>query len=350
MVNDMALRLPRSNPLKEPHGGNLAEARRSFPAAPEPWIDLSTGISPHSYPLLASDSMALSRLPEPGLFDQLRELAATYYGAAGAGSIVASPGTQPLLPLIAGLVHPGKARILGPTYSEHARCAALAGHDTMETSDMADLASADLAVVVNPDNPTGRLTSRAGLLELAKTLAAHGGLLVVDEAFMDVASDGCSLAGDVETGNIIVLRSFGKFFGLAGIRLSFAIAPLPVAQYLSAALGPWPVSVPALDYGLAAFADTAWQAAARKRTAAEAAALRSLLGTCGLEIAGGTGLFQLVAHADAEELFKHLGRSGILVRRFGNRPRQLRIGLPSGDGEWERLEAALKSWAEHARR
>jgi cobalamin biosynthetic protein CobC len=322
------------------HGGSLAAARKLFPAAPEPWVDLSTGINPHSYPLFDLPQAALTRLPEPARAAELAAVAAQAYGAP-AGSVVAAPGTQILLPLVMRLVKPGRATILGPTYAEHARAAALAGHRVEETSRVEALYDADLAVVVNPNNPDGRVLAPGQLLGLARGLARRGGLLVIDEAFMDVGSRQDSLAGEVERGGLVVLRSFGKFFGLAGLRLGFAIAPTHVARHLDAELGPWAVSGAALEYGLEALADLNWQAAMRARLQHEAARLDALLARHGLSVLGGTSLFRFVGHPDAQAVFERLGRSGILVRRFGRLPERLRFGLPAGETELARLDRAL---------
>lgn len=341
---DMALKLLHSDGQTDDHGGNLDRAKALFPLAPEPWIDLSTGINPHSYPVSELPAKTLSRLPEPGRLHQLKHAAAAYYGAQSPEFVVASPGTQPLMQLAAGLVEPGFARILGPTYSEHARCAALAGHRVEEVGELAELETADLTIVVNPNNPDGRLHQRADLLALAQILAKRDGLLVIDEAFMDVALDGHSLAGDLAD-NIVVLRSFGKFFGLAGVRLGFAVAPNAIAGHLAAALGPWPVSTPALEYGLRALKDTSWQAAMRRRLAADMFRLCNLLLARGLSEVGGTDLFRLVRHPNAADLFNHLGHAGILVRRFADWPDLLRFGLPCDDAQWDRLATAFESWA-----
>lgn len=332
------------------HGGSLDNARALFADAPEPWIDLSTGINPHSYPVFELPATALARLPEPGRLAELAAVAAIAYGAGSPDHLVVSPGTQPLLPLIAGLRPPGLARILGPTYSEHGRCAALAGHRVETVPDPAMLAEADLAVAVNPNNPDGRLIDADNLRALAGDLARRRGLLLVDEAFMDVAPQDQSLAADAAGGNIVVLRSFGKFYGLAGLRLSFAIAADAVADRLRAALGPWPVSAPALEYGLRALADRDWRIATRKRLAADAERLAELLAGNGLEATGGTDLFRLVRHEGAGELFSHLGRAGILVRAFADRPQFLRFGLPGKDEEWRRLRDALTGWTERMER
>ena len=166
-----------------------------FPGAPEPWIDLSTGINPHSYPLFPLPATALTRLPEPADVARLAAVAAHAYGAASEKNVVAAPGTQILLPLVAALVKPGRAAVLAPTYAEHARAAGLAGHAVIETDSVDALAEADLAVIVNPNNPDGRTVERSRLLDLAGILRRKGGLLVVDEAFMDVGARGASLGG-----------------------------------------------------------------------------------------------------------------------------------------------------------
>ncbi|MER9339065.1 aminotransferase class I/II-fold pyridoxal phosphate-dependent enzyme, partial [Mesorhizobium sp. M0293] len=206
------------------HGGSLGRARALFPNASQPFVDLSTGINPHSYPLFDLPATTLSRLPESGRARDLIEIAASTYGAPSPANVAAAPGTQILLPRVASLIAPGKALVLGPTYAEHARAAAIAGHEVMEVSDFEALAEADLAIVVNPNNPDGRIMERDRLLALAAGLRARGGLLVVDEAFMDVGPREHSLAGDVGQGGIVVLRSFGKFFGLAGLSRGCALS------------------------------------------------------------------------------------------------------------------------------
>src|SRR5579864_1448588 len=227
------------------HGGDLAAARRLFPGAPEPFIDLSTGINPHSYPVPQLASEVFARLPEPSALDRLAATAATVYGAPSRDRVVPGPGTQILLPAIAALVAPGRAAVLGPTYGEFTRIAALAGHRVTEVANIARLADTDLAIVANPNNPNGRVLHRTELLGVADALRSRGGLLIIDEAFMDVGPPEASLCGEVGRGNIVVLRSFGKFYGLAGVRLGFALAAPNLAARLAAWLGPWAVSGPA---------------------------------------------------------------------------------------------------------
>jgi cobalamin biosynthetic protein CobC len=324
------------------HGGDLAAARRLFPNAPERFIDLSTGINPHPYPLPPLPLDCFTRLPDGAAVGALAASAARAYGAPSETCVVPAPGTQILLTQVAALAAPGRAAIFGPTYAEHTHAARLVGHETIEVSDPDQLRSVDLATVVNPNNPDGRILSRALLLDVADDLHRRNGLLVVDEAFADVA-DSVSMADMVERPNIIVLRSFGKFYGLAGLRLGFALLAPPLAQRLRAMLGPWAVSGPAIVIGQAALADVAWKVRTLAHLAQAAARLDRLLGQAGLELVGGTPLFRLTRCADAATLFDHLGRAGILVRRFSENPQWLRWGLPDGDAAFERLESALRS-------
>jgi len=327
------------------HGGSLGRARALFPNAPLPFVDLSTGINPHSYPLFDLPATSLWRLPEAGRARELMEIAASTYGAPSPANVVAAPGTQILLPRVASLVRPGKALVLGPTYAEHARAAAIAGHQVSEVSDFAALADADLAIIVNPNNPDGRVIERDRLLALAAGLRARGGLLVVDEAFMDVGPRQHSLAGDADRGGLVVLRSFGKFFGLAGLRLGFALSDSATVERLEMQFGPWAVAGPALEYGIRALADIGWQDAMRASLAEGAARLDALFGRFGVPVAGGTTLFRYISLPDAACLFSALGERGILLRHFNDRPFVLRAGLPGSEVEWQRLESALAEWA-----
>ncbi len=329
------------------HGGNLSRARALFRHAPEPWIDLSTGISPHSYPHSPLPGNVFARLPEVASAEKLKALAAVAYGAPSVAHVAAGPGTQILLPMVAGLVaRKVRAAVLSPTYAEHARAARLAGFEVTETADLDRLADAELAVIVNPNNPTGRIVPRADLLALAAIMRARGGLLVVDEAFMDV-SEASSVADAVDSGGLAVLRSFGKFYGMAGLRLGFVISHPETIIRIENRLGPWAVSGPALHVANEALGDVRWQQAMRLRLKEEAARLDALLGTAGVAVAGGTSLFRFVRDPRAQQIFRHLGERGILTRQFEERPEDLRIGLPRandlpGESDWARLEEALK--------
>src|SRR5215471_3010203 len=328
------------------HGGDLAAARRLFTDAPEPFIDLSTGINPYSYPLPQLPADLFTRLPDPEALAGAARIAAQGYGAPSAAHVVPAPGTQILLPLVAALVDPARAAVVGPTYREHARAAALAGHRVSEVANLDAAREAMVVIVTNPNNPDGRQFDKNELIAVAKRLAMRGGLLVVDEAFMDAGPRDASLASEVGRHAIVVLRSFGKFFGLAGIRLGFALAAPPLAVRLSAKLGPWAVSGPALAIGAAALADSAWSAETRNHLHAAAARLKAILLSRGLEIVGGTPLFQLARTPAASDLFQHLGRAGILVRNFPEHPSWLRFGLPGTEAAWTRLQIAVAAYAD----
>ncbi|PSJ63809.1 threonine-phosphate decarboxylase CobD [Pseudaminobacter soli (ex Li et al. 2025)] len=327
------------------HGGSLGRASALFPHAPLPWIDLSTGINPHSYPLFDLPATAFSRLPEPARARELAAVAAATYGAPSAANVAPAPGTQILLPRVASLVKPGRALVLGPTYAEHSRACVIAGHAVAEVRDFDALFGADIAVVVNPNNPNGCVVSRRDLLDLADKMRSKGGLLVVDEAFMEVGPQDERVDGDVERGGLVVLRSFGKFFGLAGVRLGFAIAAEPLAARLDAELGPWAVAGPTLEYGIKALGDEAWQQSMCNTLYEDAVRLDALFAGAGIQISGGTSLFRFVRIPDAAGLFAALGERGILIRNFGWDDTALRIGIPGREAEWQRLEQALAAWA-----
>lgn len=321
------------------HGGDLGEARRLFPAAPEPWIDLSTGINPVPYPVPELTPDLFRRLPAPGDLADLERAAAEAYGAQDPALVVAAPGTQVLIGLLPRLREPGPVAVLGPTYAEHARAWRAAGHRVSDIAALPDPERVEALVVVNPNNPDGRVLGRSSLLGMAEAMERRGGLLVVDEAFADFDADESLVPG--LPGNVVVLRSFGKTYGLAGLRLGFAIAGPPLAQRLREALGPWAVSGPALAVGRLALRDHAWFASAAGARRADSRQLAELLARVTGAQAYGTSLYRTIETPRAPALFAALGRRGVWIRRFQDNPHRLRIGLPAGEEAWRRLEAGL---------
>lgn len=324
------------------HGGRLDAARRLYPDAPQPWIDLSTGINPRAYPLPALTPEIFARLPDDDAFAALEKAARVAYGAPDAVGIVAGAGVQAFIQLLPRLYPARHVAVLGFTYAEHAACWSAAGATVETVEALGELAGADVAVIVNPNNPDGRLLSPDALVPLAREMTAKGGLLVLDESFMDFTPAQSAVALAAQEG-VVVLRSFGKAYGLAGLRLGFALSSSARASTLRAALGPWAVSGPALAIGARALADLDWRASAAAACTAEAARLDALLSRAGFEPLGGAALFRLARHAKAQARQAQLCEKGVLARAFPERPDWLRFGLPGDDMAWRRLASALET-------
>lgn len=327
------------------HGGRLDAARRLFPAAPSPFIDLSTGINPHPYPLAPFSVAALTRLPEPESEEALRHLAASSYGAPSPDNVVAAPGSQILISLLPTLLRCRRVAILSPTYGEHAAAWSLAGATIVQVPTAEALlaeAGAGVALVVcNPNNPDGRRIDAAMLSTLAQRCAAQGGMLVVDEAFADLEPDVPPAGSLLPCAGLVVLRSFGKCYGLAGLRLGFMLADTELARRMRTLLGPWAVNGPAIEAGMQALADDGWRHRMSQHLEQAAQRLDTVLTDAGLAPVGGTRLFRLAETTNAIGLFERLGRAGLLVRRFDSQPHRLRFGLPPDEGAWSRLRASF---------
>ena len=327
------------------HGGGVDAARRAFPEAPTPWLDLSTGVNPRAYPLPPFPAQALTRLPDVSAFEAAEGAAARAYNAPPGFVAVAGAGTQAFIDLLPRVFPARRVATLGFCYAEHAARWRAAGASMTLASSLDELASMDVAIVVNPNNPDGGVTPPLELLRLARRLRARGGLLVVDEAFADFAPALCLeplLAKEPEAiENVIVLRSFGKAYGLPGLRLGFALCSPSRASALRAAQGPWSVSGPALAAGALALQDTAWLPAAQEQAERSAQQLDELLAAAGFFPLGGTSLFRLVERVHAARSFARLCSAGILTRRFAERPGWLRFGLPAEPQDFERLARAL---------
>ena len=327
------------------HGGRLVAARALFPEAPEPFVDLSTGINPHPYPLPPLPPDAFTRLPEPEHEAELCRLAAVAYGVPPAARVVAAPGSQILISLLPVVLGHGQAVLLGPTYGGHASSWAASGASVLEVAD-ADALSAHAGpgvalVLCNPNNPDGRRLALDRLAALASRCAGQGGALVVHEAFADLEPDVPQAAALLPSPGLVVLRSFGKSYGLAGVRLGFLLADPPLAARMHTLLGPWAVSGVAIGAGRQALADGSWRDRTGMALKAAAHRLDRVLTEAGLVVEGGTRLFRLATCPDADAVFRRLGRSGLLVRRFGDQPGRLRFGLPPDEAAWSRLQSAL---------
>lgn len=319
------------------HGGRLRRAVQAYGIPLEQWLDLSTGISPSGWPLPDIPSSAWRRLPEDD--DGLLEAACAYYEAPQLLPVAGSQAAIQALPL---LRPPSRVGIMAPGYAEHAQAWQRAGHHVvMESADalLAKVARWDVLVLIHPNNPGGERFDPARLLQLHAELAERGGWLVVDEAFMDVTPQ-ASVCRYADREGLVVLRSVGKFFGLAGARAGFVCAAPALLEMLQEQLGPWTLSGPARHVLRHALADRTWQVQARLRLLETSERLRALLARHGLEPSAGCGLFQWCRHDDAPQIHRALAARGILSRLF-DAPPSLRFGLPPDEIAFARLDHAL---------
>lgn len=320
--------------IRRDHGGNLDAAIASFGGRPDEWIDLSTGINRMAFPMPELTSLIWQRLPTRSDFDRLIVQARRTYATDAAVLPVA--GAQSAIQLIPRLFPQGRAAVLGPTYNEHRASLEAQGWSVREVARLDDLAGADLAIVVNPNNPDGRLHQKDALLDLATRV----GRLVVDESFIDATSE-LSLAPVADDRRLIVLRSFGKFYGLAGARLGFVIGGGEDVARLAELAGPWNVSGAAIEIGRIALADTHWAAETAARLRSDAHRMDKLAERAGFGLVGGTVLFRLYDCADASAIQARLAESGVWSRIFPWSKGFVRLGLPGPEGEWRQLEAAF---------
>jgi cobalamin biosynthetic protein CobC len=324
------------------HGGRLRAAAQAFGIPLSDWLDLSTGIAPYGFEVPAIPTAVWTRLPETE--DGLEAVARNYYHAK---SLLPVAGSQAAIQVLPRLRRQMQVGVVSPCYGEHAEAWRREGHRLFEFSEggaSRALDQLDVLIVVNPNNPTGRLLAPAQLLDWHARLAERGGWLIVDEAFMD-PTPAQSLAMHSHLPGLIVLRSFGKFFAMAGARLGFVLAEAELLGRLDEALGPWPITGPSRFIGSALLADRQAQRDQRERLLADAERLAQLLATHGLPPAGGCGLFQWVAIEQSNRLYEFLAERGILVRRYRH-PSSLRFGLPPDEHGWARLETALTTFRE----
>lgn len=310
---------------KRDHGGNLDQAIARFGGVRADWLDLSTGINPSPYPLPDLPPDAWTALPDQHAVTALVQAARAFWGVPKGADILPVPGASAAIAHLPLLAPVGRVSIPGPTYNEHA-----ASFETASWAVSEHGTKADASVHVHPNNPDGRLWGAQGLT---------GALRIVDESFCDVTPD-ATLMEIADQPGTVILKSFGKFWGLAGLRLGFVIGDPALLSALARMLGPWPVSGPALHIGQAALSDQDWAERTRIRLAKDAARLDRLMTLKGAETLGGTTLFRLYDVADAAQWQTALARHHVWSRCFPYNPRWLRLGLPDAAG-WAQLEKAL---------
>ncbi|CAI8721814.1 Threonine-phosphate decarboxylase [Pseudomonas sp. IT-93MI4] len=323
------------------HGGRLRKAALDYGIAEADWLDLSSGLAPWPFAVPEIPLRAWARLPETD--DGLEQAACDYYGAS---QVLPVAGSQMAIQLLPRLRRAGKVGVLSPCYAEHAEAWRRSGYivrEVLEQEVEFFLDSLDVLVVVNPNNPTGLSLTPARLLDWHARLAQRGGWLVVDEAFMDNTPQ-LSLAPHANQIGLIVLRSFGKFFGLAGVRLGFVLAERKLLRLLAEQVGPWAVSGPTRVLGQACLQDTEAHTRQRIRSDEASERLALLLERYGFKPHGGCALFQWLITEHAPALHEFMARRGILLRIFTHNS-SLRFGLPANAAEEARLEQALQAFA-----
>ena len=319
------------------HGGRLLRAARDYGIAPDAWLDLSTGISPYAWPVPTVPASVWRRLPEDD--DGLVEAACEYYGAA---QLLPVAGSQAAIQMLPHLRDASRVGVIAPGYNEHAHAWRRAGHAVQSQSAstlLADPSRYDVIVLIHPNNPGGERFERDTLLACHAALASRGGWLIVDEAFMDATPEH-SLCSEARREGLIVLRSAGKFFGLAGARAGFVAAHAALLEALGDRLGPWTLSGPTRHVLKLALADRAWQAMARTWLHDMSDRLEAVLLRHGMAATVGCAFFQWWQHASAETVHVALARQGILTRLFDT-PASLRFGLPPDEAALWRLDDAL---------
>ena len=336
------MRMPMSDLARgAEHGGDLAAATAAFGNPGDGWLDLSTGINPDAYPVPELPPHLWSTLPCAHALGGLREVARAAYGVPQNAALIATPGAQAAISMLPRIVEAQrKVAVVSPTFAEHARAWSMAGHQVREVPNLPRAGGIDIVVICNPDTPTGRVFDQNELLAMADDLGVGGGMLVVDEGYVDPCPRQ-SLAGDAPHPALAVIRSFGRFYGLPGLRLGFVFGARRLMGRLEAALGPWPVSGPAIAIGAAALGDADWSKAMRYQLVDRARRLDDVLTRHGLKVLGGTPLFRLVSLPNARHLHEALARQGIWTRSFSYAPQWLRLGLPAGDADFARLDGAL---------
>jgi len=325
------------------HGGDPTLAGQLYGISGRNWLDLSTGVNPWPWPHAAdlAGKSRMDRFPGGQAIADLIAAAKTAYGASQAVATCALPGTEILIHLMPFLI-PGSTVLAETTYRSYDQAWRSAGGQlpVIRADEIGDLDAATSVLLVNPGNPDGKVFAKDVLMALVKS-RTNDAVVVVDEAYGE-AEHGLSIVPDLAPDNpVLVLKSFGKFFGLPGLRLGFAFGNRRIVEQCADLLGDWPISAPAVDIGTAALADTAWQIDIRRRLAEQSAALDTALAAAGFNIVGGTRLFRLVACDDAAGVHEGLARRGIWTRFFAEKPQWLRIGLPYDEQAMQKLASAL---------
>lgn len=321
------------------HGGRLNDASNAFPNAPRPWLDLSTGINPRPWPMQTVSVSAFTQLPDPSQVLELEAAAAIMFGSKPQG-VVAVPGAEAGLRALPDILRLRTVSIVSPTYGSHENAWRCSGADvTLIDHHAIGNERTDATVIVNPNNPNGQFLPPEAIKRIAREHADRDAWLIIDESFVDAtpAQSVAAEAGD----QLVVIRSFGKFFGLPGLRLGFILGKPDLVAGIRNRFGDWPLTSQTLATGIDAYRDTSWQNSTRQHLEVDASRLQRSLQAADFETVGSNALFQLVKSDRAQDWFHFLAERGILTRPFACNHTWLRFGLPNSDN-WTRLELALE--------
>ncbi|MEP2651908.1 MAG: threonine-phosphate decarboxylase CobD [Paraglaciecola sp.] len=311
------------------HGGQLNQIALQYNIPLHEWLDLSTGIAPTSFPIPTLPGCVWQQLPQPS--DALINSAREYYQTPHILPIAGSQVVIQILPQIAAKQGYQSSRVWIPSvgYQEHYKAWFAAGFTLQRYHSANDIAlqPKDIIVLINPNNPKGDIYNYEEVASLFRQVKQQGGLLIIDEAFMDCTPEHSFIRYSDEP-QLIVLRSIGKFFGLAGLRLGFVSASDSWLTLFTNLIGPWSVSGPAQYIGQLALADEPWQRKQRAFLAAQSQELAQLLKDTLNVTPTGTALFQTVKCEQSPLIFEKLCRQSVYVRLCDEK-NALRFGIPN---------------------
>lgn len=328
------------------HGGELARAVQTYGIERAKWIDLSTGVNPNGFEIKGLPQSCFHRLPEHSDLAALEVIARDAYGVRENTALIAAPGSEFLIHALPQIRNSSRVAVLSPTFSSHEAAWRRYGHEVRLIDDLSALGDETVVVVVNPNNPDGRVIKPGKLKSLAQKLEERGGLLVIDEAFADI-DPGVSFVPIHDRDNVVVLRSIGKFYGVAGVRLGFAVGANRHLEGLRTILGAWAVSGPAIEVGAQVLSDKSWAQTTRAVLNRQSVQHQQIFSSMGVKVIGGTTLFHLIEMNDARTLHVELAKRGVWTRVFDYDPRWMRLGLCKSQNQLSRfaslLEEALRS-------
>jgi histidinol-phosphate aminotransferase len=318
---------------------------------PDLILDFNESLAPP--PSLSGRLESINRYPD---YLEIEAAVAGLVGVTPESVVITNGADDALERTVRCAVGPGRRAVLTtPSYGMIRRFAVLVGAELVEipwwdgefpVDEICRRAGDEggLVAIVSPANPTGAAASQEALAEVLERLPRS--LVLVDQAYVDFTEPELDLSKTaLEYPNAVVVRTFSKAWGCAGLRVGCAIADPRVIDWLRRAGLPFPVSTPSAEAVLEALSngpDQSRIAAIRQQREK----LTKLLTGMGVEVLPSEASFVFAKFVDAETVWRGLGALGISVRRFPGRTELegwLRITLPGDDENFERLTRALET-------